>query len=313
MTRSCIVWVGMGLLGATALTAGCGDAKSPPEARRLSFREQIAKAQKEPDAAERAVALVKIGYRQSTAQDRSGAEETLRLAWESCNAVADPAGKVRVLSLMAEAQANDSLDNRSEARRAIDEAQAAVEKIKAPEEKSQMLARLAQAQGAAKDAGGAATTLRTAESLAAALGEPRDKVVAFSAIATSYHKLGKSAQRDRTVAAALDAAKPIPDAKQRAMALADIAVGQIDRDDRAAALKTFESALEAIHKIEPIYSQVYAMGDLAERYSQAGFHDMAHEILNQADRLCAKIPQNDLQSQALLRTRSLKDKLPKGR
>ena len=75
--------------------------------------------------------------------------------------------------------------------------------------------------------------------------------------------------------------------------------------------KTFELALESAGKIDNPYSKVYALGDIAKKLSEAGLRTKTHEVLDQAERLAEKIPQPDMQMQALQYIRSLMGKLPK--
>jgi hypothetical protein len=303
MLRSVLVLTVMAILG--PVLAGCTDTSKPAGER--SFREQIAEAKKEPDAELRAKRLIKIGYQQWKAKDEAGAEETLRIAWEDCDSIADPAAKAGALSLMAEA--NSRLGDGSAARRAIAEAKQAAAKVEPAESKAQTLARVARAQGDADDPD-AVGTLRSAEELVAKVDDLQGKTLALCAVANAYRSIQKPAECDRVLAAALNGAKSSADARKRSLAQAEVAAAQ-SAFDEATAAKTFDLALESAGKIDQPYSRVYALGDIAERLSAAGFRAKAHELLNQAEQAAAKVPQADLQMQALQRTRSLMGKLPK--
>ena len=54
------------------------------------------------------------------------------------------------------------------------------------------------------------------------------------------------------------------------------------------------------------------MSEVAERLFEAGFTTKAHEVLNRAERVAEKVPQQDMQMQAIEKVRSLMSKLPKG-
>jgi hypothetical protein len=284
---------------------GCRETSNPAGGR--SFREQIEDAKRESDTELRAKRLIKIGYQQGKAKDKAGAEETLRLAWEDCDAIADPAAKAGALALMAEA--NAKLGDDSAARRAIGEAKEAAAKVEAVESKAQTLARVAKAQVAASDPD-AAATLQAAEELVAKIGDLQGKTLSLCAVAKAYHDMDKPAERDRVLGIALDAAKSAADPRKRSLAQAEVAVVQSMFDERVAT-KTFELALESAGKIESPYSRAYALGDIAERLSEAGFRAKTHEVLGQAERAVAKIPQHDAQTQALNRIRTLMGRLPK--
>jgi hypothetical protein len=303
MSRGCVLLAATGFLG--LLLAGCQEASNPAGGR--SFREQIEDAKRESDTGLRAKWLIKIGYQQGKAKDKAGAEETLRLAWEDCDAIADPASKADALALMAEANAR--LGDDSAARRAIGEAKEAAAKVETVESKAQTLARVAKAQVAASDPD-AAATLQAAEKLVAKLDDLQGKTFALCTVAEVYGKMNKPAERDRVLGIVLDGAKSSADARKRSLAQAEVAVVQSMFDDRVGT-KAFELALESAGKIESPYSRVYALGDVAERLSQAGLRAKTHEVLDQAERMVAKIPQHDAQTQALNHIRTLMGRLPK--
>ena len=158
-------------------SAGSGDCwvRRVVGAASLPFQEQVAQAQKEPDAELRARQLIKIARQQRRSQDSAGAEETLELAAKDCQAITDAAAQANTLVLLAEAQAG--LGNRAAARRAIDLATVAADGVKEAETKAQVLARIAQAQGAAGDAEGGAATLESAEELAAKLDDVQGRTL----------------------------------------------------------------------------------------------------------------------------------------
>jgi hypothetical protein len=307
MLRGWVVLVGIGLLGLAS--GGCRDS-SNTTAGGISFREQIAQAKREADVELRAKRLIKIAYQQGKAKDRGGAEETLQIAWKDCDILVDPAAKTRALALMAEAWI--SLDNRSGAKRAIDGALAAAAKVETPEDKTLALARVAQAQAFARDASGAASTLQSAEELMIAkIDDLQNKTLSLCAIGKAFHELGKPVERDRVFGVALNLAKATPDARKRSLIQAEVAVKQSDLGDRAVAVKTFELALESAGKIELPYTRAYALGDIAKRFSDVGLFAKAREVFAQAEQAAAKVPEADMQMQALQYVRSLMGKLPK--
>jgi len=173
------------------------------------------------------------------------------------------------------------------------------------------MARAAEAQGAAGDFAAASATLKSAEALLDKVEDLEHKTAALCAVAKAFHSLDKTADRDRALGAALHLAQSVGDARKRSKALAEVAVKQSALDE-SAARKTFEAALAAAAEIESPYTRVYALCDVAERYSEAGFPAKAHETLDLAEKAAEKVPQRDTQTQALLKVRALTDRLPKG-
>ena len=113
------------------------------------------------------------------------------------------------------------------------------------------------------------------------------------------------------LAAALTFANSLADLKKRCPALAAIAAQQAALGQRETAVKTFDQSLDSARGIEDLYARSYAMGDLAEKLSAAGLHAKAQEVLAQAESVAARIPQPDLQQQALEMIRGLMGKLPR--
>ena len=301
-----IVLTEIGLLG--LLLVGCRETTTPASGE-LSFREQIARAKEEPDTELRRKRLIKIGYQQGKAKDIGGADDTLELAWKVCDSIDDPVAKASSLALMAEA--NAALDQDSAATRAIDAALDAAANVEPPEKKAQSLARVAQAQGPPPTtATGPRPRSDRPKSSSTKSTTRKARRCRSAAIAKAYHKAKMPAERDRVIGLALEYAKSLGDARKRSLALADVAEQQSGLDDRAAATKTFDLALASADKIDIPYSKVYALGDVAEKLAEAGFPAKARDVLNQAERLTTKIPQSDIQMQALQHVRRLMNKLP---
>ena len=305
MIRGGLAFLGIGLIWLAI--GGCTD---KPASGKLSFQEQIARAQGETDPAYRARRLIVIGYRQGKAADRAGAFETLKSAWKDCGVISDAAARSNVWSLMAEVHAG--LRNRPEARRAVAEALIAAEKIESAEGKVVALARTAEVQYLAIDRATAKSTIQSVEKLAKEIDDPRGTPLAMCAIAEAYWNIDQKDHAERVLGAALDFANSLTAPRKRCPALAEIAATEASLGRREAATKTFKLSLESARGIENLYARVYAMGKLAKKLSAAGFHAMAHEVLDQAESEAAKIPQPDLQRQALEKIRMLMGKLPKG-
>lgn len=285
---------------------GCGTSADKPS--EPTFQDEIARAQRESKPEVRAERLIRIGYRQGKARDTLAAEETLRLAAKECEAIGDPTTKSGAWSLLAQAQA--ALGNRIAAGRAVEASLAAAANIPSVEVRAVMLARALQVPDASLDRERAVASLRQAESLTPKMADVRDKVLALGEIAHGYHALNNAAESERTIQAAVQQAKTAEDARKRSLALAEAAVLQTELHE-AAAVKTFDDALQAAEKIESVLSRTYALGDIAEKLSQAGYHRRAHQVLQQAERLTGKIPGSDIQTQALQQIRAIMRTLPK--
>src|SRR3990170_9095057 len=85
--------------------AGCGGRSSESGKPPVSYRDQVAAAQKEPIPEVRAKKLIRIAYRQAKAQDEFGAEDTFDLAAKACRQTEDPSSRARAFALLAQAQA----------------------------------------------------------------------------------------------------------------------------------------------------------------------------------------------------------------
>jgi hypothetical protein len=138
MLLKVLVFWGIGLF--VLALAGCNRESNSSE-ESLSFKKQVVQARKESDPEIRARQLIKIGYQQGKAQDLVGAEETLKLAWNDCESIADAEGRAGALALMADA--HFKLGNREAAQKAIAASAAAADKIEQSESKVRSLARLA--------------------------------------------------------------------------------------------------------------------------------------------------------------------------
>ncbi|NQU26520.1 MAG: hypothetical protein HQ567_34995 [Candidatus Nealsonbacteria bacterium] len=289
-----------------AVLPGCGSSSSSDGP---SFSQQVADAGKEPVADVRAKALMRIARRQAEAGDDFGAEETLTLADEACKEIEDAVTRSKVTSILAGEWVR--LGSNSEGKDAARRALAAAAEIEDGQLKANALARAARAQVATKDTDGAVATLKQAEELAGQLQQSKDKVSVFTSVATGYAAMDNGqVEADRVIAVALELAATIEDARDRCEAVASVASHQDAMQQRDAAEKSFDLALQAAQQIEGPWGQTYAFCDLAESLSKAGFHAKAHKLLKEADKLAFTIPEPDLQSQSTKRVRTLIGELP---
>ena len=134
----------------------------------------------------------------------------------------------------------------------------------------------------------------------------------YCAVAGAYQSLDQNDNRDRVFAAALEFAKSAADPKQRATAFVNVAAKQADLGNVEGAAANFDLALKSANEINDSYVRTCVLGEIADRLSRAGFHIEAKKVLSQAKEVAEKIPQQDMQLQALEKVRTLIGKLPKG-
>ncbi len=295
------------LLLFTAALAGCGDSKGPSGGA-IPFDQQVAQAQQERAPELRAEKLIQIALAQSAAQDVFGAEKTLKLAEQSCREIGDPATQAGLFGRLAEAQVG--ISRRYEAAGSIAAALEAARKIESPESRARTLARLARTQGAAETASAAARTLQQSEELGAEISDPLQRVLVLAAAAESFHAIGRAADAERVLTTALELARSIEDQRIRCRALAEVAAAQ-QGTENAAAKATFDEAVQASRAADDLYASALLLCEIAEKLSQVGLAERAHELLGEAGRIADRIPEIDLQKQVSERVRTLKSRLPR--
>ena len=70
--------------------------------------------------------------------------------------------------------------------------------------------------------------------------------------------------------------------------------------------------MESAGKVKSPDSRAYALADVAKLLAKAGFRGKARKVLDQAEAAAAKVPQADMQAQALYYVQSLMDKVARG-
>lgn len=287
---------------------GCGGS-SDPAGNGLSYRQQVARAQKEPLPDLRAKKLIRIAYGQAKAKDTLGAEETLRLAVEACGEIPDAAARAGAFSFAAEVLAR--IGNGSKARAAMADALAAAGAVEDTETKALTLARVGRAQGAMENLPAAVESLKRAEDLVAQLEDLVGKTLVLDTLAMSYQRIGREAESDRVITTALELAKTIEDDRQRCQAIAAVAARLSTMKKNQPAEQAFDLALQTAGKIDNLQSRTYALADVAEKLSKSGDHARTHKLLDEAEKLALKIPQPDQQRLAVEKIRGLMRTLPR--
>jgi hypothetical protein len=293
----------IGLIALVAL-AGCGGGSAP---EKLSFDEQVRRAARQSSPDLRARELIRIAGEQFQAKDNAGAMQTLKLARQAADEVGDLATRAGVYCAGAEALARAGQS--STAGEFIRAAAAAAEKIEDLESRARQFARVAQAQ-ARLSPDDAQATLQQTEKLAEGIPDVYGRVLVLALVGRSYDTLGRSEEGQRVFSAALLLAGSIEEAQRRTMALAEVALQQAMAKRQEESQKTFQQALQQSEQVQPVLARVHAMANVAEKLSRAGSPARAHQLLIQAEKLAASIPQPDAQNEALLLVRSLMAKLP---
>jgi len=301
------------LLAVMIACHGCGEEGGNGK-RDMSFDEEAAAIQQEPQANVRAKELTKLAFRRHKAQDKAGAERTLFSAQEACKAIADASSRADALGLLAEAQAR--MDDKSSARRTLAAARQVVDQIAEPEPQALALAALACAQAAAGDSEAASATLKDAEKHAAGLkdyqGKPNfyGQALTLAKTAEGYQRLGQQAEAERVVTEAVKQALACTLDRERCTALAEVSLSQGRMKQADAAAKTLEMALAEARKIEKLHSRTHVLAELGEILVRTGQMEKGRKLLDEADQIAAKIPEPDLRQQAQDKVRQLLNKLP---
>jgi tetratricopeptide (TPR) repeat protein len=300
----------LALCGLIAL-AGCGGGGGGSTSGKKAYEDQVADVlKKKKTPSERAVALIKIAGEQGLeAKDSVGARKTLEQAFRQCSEIEDAQPRAAGFAAMAEVQAK--LNFTTEAKNSAQKARDAADKIDDAETKAEALGRIGKALGALGEGDKAAETLKEAEGQIAKIADEKGRVLKLAAVAASYDAVNKVADADRVLADAVALAHKMTDDGPRGVALGAVALEQSRMKRTADAAKTFTAALEAARKSAEARVAVNALIDIAEMLSKAGDAKQTHEVLKEAEKLCAKIEAPDAQKQGLDRARDRMNKLPK--
>jgi hypothetical protein len=292
----------LGILG--GCTGGSSSDKS------ISFAARVQKAEKQNDPNLRARQFIRIAHDQVRAKDISGAANTLRLAGLACEKIPEPAVQSYVYALLIEADA--VLDDISGARRDFEAASKVLETINDKDSKARAMARLGQSLGSIKDdAGQAAETIKKAETLAGELPDAFARGLTLITVAEASGKIGKTAEADRVIAQILKTTQSLPKGRSQVQLLAQTALLQHRLQQKEAAKKTFDLAVETAYKLENFHVKANALADIAVEVSNTGDAKRTHQLLDQAEKTTAKIPESDLQQQTLFHIHTLMGKLPR--
>lgn len=296
-----------------AVWTGCGDDDSG-SGRPMSFDEEAAAIQKDGNLTYRARELTKLAFRRYKAKDKSGAELTLFSAQEACKEIPDLSARADAFGLLAEAQSR--MDDRLAAKKTLATAREAIDQITQPEVQALALATLAGAAASASQPELASEILKDAEKRAAELKDYEGKpglygqALVLARSAEAYQQLGRRDEAEHALTDAIKRAQQDQIDRERCTALLEISFSQGRMKQTDASAKTLGLALEEARKVEKLHSRAHILADLGDMLARAGQTDKAREILTEADRVAAKIPEQDLHQQAQEKVRRMLDKLP---
>jgi Tfp pilus assembly protein PilF len=151
--------------------------------------------------------------------------------------------------------------------------------------------------------------LDAAETLLEEIQDPTGRTLVQVAIIKACAATELNKQGQRVLVTALAETKSQTDAATRADAYTHLAEAQLAMKQKEAAQETLGAALESSGEIERVYKRVYTLCDIATAYSRAGDKAQAQKTLAQAEKLIAKVPEPDLQSDATEHVNKLAEKL----
>jgi tetratricopeptide (TPR) repeat protein len=294
------------LSGVTLLLPGCGSSSNTPAGP--TFKHQFEEAQRVANPEARARRLLKLAFDQHKGQDASGSKKTLAAAIHACSGVKEPVPRCTIYVELAGVQV--SLGNKLEAGQALNTAQEAAQGITSPEEHARALCQIATIQGQKlKSKNEASDALDAAETLLEEIQDPTGRTLVQVAIIKACAATELNKQGQRVLVTALAETKSQTDAATRADAYTHLAEAQLAMKQKEAAQETLGAALESSGEIERVYKRVYTLCDIATAYSRAGDKAQAQKTLAQAEKLIAKVPEPDLQSDATEHVNKLAERL----
>ncbi len=289
--------------------AGCGSGDAPRAG--LSYKEMVARAQREKSADARARRLAEIAFRQSRAGDEFGADATFDLARRACGReeIDETDTWLRTSVFLAEKLAQSG--RKMEAIRVLEPALGAVNDLDDAEVSAGALAGIARVQALAGRQSAAKKTVARAEELLEQIDDLYGQTLVKGEIARAMHQLDRPEEVKRITGAAMELARSADDDRTRANCIALVASQLHALGDQQGARTALNEAVAAARAIADPYSKAHAMCDVAIRLGEAGYRGAAHKLLEEADLVAHKIPDRDLNLQMVEKVRTLMYRIPK--
>lgn len=287
--------------------AGCGAKKEPKTIASL-----LAKAKKNPKAEGRARDLAKVAGMQVDVKDKKGAVSTLELAIAEIPADGQPLVCVPVLVEIAETYAQ--LGQRSSAKKVVESAVKLAAGLEDPLGRSQLLAQIGVVQGSRDgglgDSKAAEATLGEAAKLAGEDVAERFRGKALAAVAMGYADAGLADKAEGMIGTLEELAATLEEKRPKAEAFAAAAAVRAAAGDKQAAAKLLDQAASAAKGIDDLpANRVFALVAVAKALAANGDKKAATALLADAEKSAAKVPDPQMQKDALKAVRVLQAKL----
>jgi hypothetical protein len=286
-----------------APVAGCGSKKGP-----ATIADLLARAKKNPKPEGRARDLAKVAGMQVDSKDKAGAVRTLEMAVAEIPADGAPQACVPVLVEIAQTYAE--LGQRSAAKKAVGQAEKMAATLDDPQGKSDMLSQIGVAKAAAGDKSGAKETLGEAAKLAMNDVPERFRGKALAAAAMGYVDAGLADAAQDVIGTLEELAGGLEELRPKAEAFAAAAAVRAATADKDAAKKLLDKAAEAAKAIDDFpVNRVYALVAVAKALVANGDPKGAIALLADAEKSASKVPDPQMQKDALKSVRVLQAKL----
>lgn len=282
--------------------AGCGSG-AKKGGLTIAQRLEKARAEKTPEAQARE--LVKVARVQWKKQDRSGATKTLDEAKQLIPDDGDPAvcgpRRVEIAALYAE------IGEKPAARKELERAIAAAEKIEDPVARAELLAEAAAVQGSKTvglgDRSAARDTIDKALEAADKTDE-RFRAKALAAVATGCLAAGIEDKAGELVKALEESARGLEEPRPKVEALVTAAKVHAERDDKVTAKATLDEAAAIAKAIEGNESRAYALVTVAVAMNTTGDRKTALALLQEAEKAAGKVGDDDARKNATEKVRA---------
>lgn len=286
-----------------APVAGCGSKKGPP-----TIADLLARAKKNPKPEGRARDLTRVAGMQIDSKDKAGAAATLKLAVGEIPADGQPLACVPVLVEIAQTYAEIGQPNT--AKQAVGQAEKMAATLTDPQGKADMLAQIGVAKAAAGDKTGAKKTLGEAATLAINDVPERFRGKALAAVAMGYVDAGLADAAQEVIGTLEELAGGLEELRPKAEAYAAAAAVRAATDDKEAAKTLLAQAAESAKAINDFpVNRVYALVAVAKALVANGDTKGAVALLADAEKSASKVPDPQMQKDALKAVRVLMAKV----
>lgn len=283
--------------------AGCGTKKAP-----ATIADLLAKAERNPKPEGRARDLTKVAGMQIKSNDKTGAARTLGIALAAIPYEGQPLVCVPVLVEIAQTYAE--IDQRSAAKKAVGQAETMTATLTDPQGKADMLAQIGVAKAATGDKTGAKETLGQAATLALNDVPERFRGKALAAVAMGYVDAGLADAAQEVIGTLEQLAGGLEELRPKAEAFAAAAAVRAATGAKDEAKELLDQAAKAAKAIDDFpVNRVYALVAVAKALVANGDTKAAVALLADAEKSASKVPDPQMQKDAIKTVRVLMAKL----